>query len=90
MTTAMIKLTGYEPPAKGQHYTTNPIWVNLNLVAHMSTYSAWAEREDSGKFIGEKVDVTSITFAAAFAEEQIGVSVMETPAEILSSTRSKP
>ena len=78
----MIKLTGYIAPQVGAKYTTSPIWVNPRLITHMSTYEAHSARPASGPWDSPKIPVTSICFAAAFQDEQIGVSVMETPEQI--------
>lgn len=78
----MITLTGYISPAQGARFTTQRIVVNPNLIAHMSEYSGLAEREKDGRYTTERVTLTSISFAAAFAEETVGVTVTESLDEI--------
>lgn len=79
----MMQLTGYIRPQAGAEYTTSLVWVNPRLIAHMSTYEAYSARSVSGTWDSPKIPVTSICFAAALANEQIGVSVVETPEQIL-------
>ncbi|MFA5377059.1 MAG: hypothetical protein WC455_15010 [Dehalococcoidia bacterium] len=81
--TKFIKLTGYKSPAAGETFRTEPLWVNPKLVAHMRQYQARRERAANGAYYKTFVYVTSIAFAAAFAEEVVGVSVLETPEEIM-------
>ena len=81
--TKFIKLTGYKSPAVGETFRTEPLWVNPELVAHMSQYQARRERAANGAYLNTFVTVTGIAFAAAFAEEVVGVSVLETPEEIM-------
>jgi hypothetical protein len=78
-----IKLSGYELPAKGEHYKIVPVWVNVELIAHMTTFSAVMFREENGRYAEERIPATSIAFAAAFADEIVGVSVLETPDAII-------
>lgn len=85
--TKFIKLTGYKSPAVGETFRTEPLWVNPELIAHMSRYQARSERAANGTYYNTFVPVTSIAFAAAFAEEVVGVSVLETPEEIMEMSR---
>lgn len=82
--TQFLKLAKYILPASGACYTVEDVWINLDLVSSMAPYQAVAERSATGRYTDERVLVTSLTFAAAFAEEQIGLTVMETPEYILS------
>lgn len=82
-----IKLTGYKSPAAGESFRTEPLWVNPELIAHMSQYQARRERAANGTYYNTFVSATSIAFAAAFAEEVVGVSVLETPEEIMEMAR---
>lgn len=79
----MIKLKGYTTPAKGQRAGEQPVWVNPRMICSMSQFYAVMEREESGKYTDERQAITSICFAAAFAEEQVGVSVYETPEQVI-------
>lgn len=81
--TKFIKLTGYKSPAVGETFRTEPLWINPELIAHMGQYQARRERAANGAYYNTFVPVTSIAFAAAFAEEVVGVSVLETPEEIM-------
>lgn len=85
--TKFIKLTGYKSPAVGETFRTEPLWVNPELVAYMSRYQARRERAINGAYHNTFVLVTSVAFAAAFAEEVVGVSVLETPEEIMEMSR---
>lgn len=79
----MIKLTQYSGPSYGQRAGEQPIWVNPQMICSMSQYNAVMERESSGAYTSERKLITSIGFAAAFAEEQLGVSVHETPEQVI-------
>ena len=81
--TKFIKLTGYKSPAVGETFRTEPLWINPKLIAYMSQYQARRERATNGAYPNTFVTVTSIAFAAAFADEVVGVSVLETPEEIM-------
>jgi len=85
--TKFIKLTEYKSPAAGETFRAGPLWVNPELIAHMSRYQARGERAANGAYYNTFVPVTSIAFAAAFAEEVVGVSVLETPEEIMEMSR---
>lgn len=79
----MIELNGYIPPAKGERYQVKKVWVNPKLITHMSQCAVMAERAIDGKYLPEKILATEVSFAAAFAEEFVGVTVLNTPYEIL-------
>ena len=81
--TKFIKLTGYKSPAVGETFRTEPLWINPELIVHMSQYQARRERAANGAYYNTFVSVTSIAFATAFAEEVVGVSVLETPEKIM-------
>lgn len=85
--TKFVKLTGYKSPAAGETFRTEPLWVNPELIAHMSQHQARRERAANGAYYNTFVTVTGIAFAAAFAEEVVGVSVLETPEEIMEMAR---
>ena len=85
--TKFIKLTGYKSPTAGESFRTEPLWVNPKLIAHMSQYQARRERAANGSYYNTFITVTSIAFAAAFAEEVGGVSVLETPEKIMEMAR---
>lgn len=79
----MIELTGYIPPKSGERYTTKRVWINPRAIVSMSEYDAVAEREPDGKYTRENVKLISISFAAAYAEEQVGISVTNSADDIL-------
>lgn len=82
-----LELSGYNTPAKGECYKIVPVWVNVDLIAHMTTYDGVVQRNEDGKYTDERVPVTSIAFAAAFTDEIVGVSVLETPDAIIEASR---
>lgn len=78
----MIQLMGYKYPEKGSEYTSEPVWVNPELICSMHYHEVIGSRNANG-VMGPKVRMTSITFAAAYAEDQVGLTVCETPEQIL-------
>lgn len=85
--TKFIKLTGYKSPIAGESFSTELLWVNPKLIAHMSQYQAQRARAASGACYNTFVPVTRIAFAVASAEEVVSVSVLESPEKIMEMSR---
>lgn len=78
----MIQLMGYKYPEKGAEYSSEPVWINPKLICSMHYHRVVGSRNEQGAN-GPMVPLTSITFAAAYAEDQVGITVCETPEQVL-------